>query len=164
VKLTVAFPDAFVDCVVGVNDPPAPLTANVTDLTALTELLCESASCALTEIPELPAATVVGPTDVTRYCVGEPATEVMFAVPVNPPVVALIVLVVTVLFVVNVTVASPLAFVLVGLVENEPASPAVVLHVTEFVALTALLCESTNCAVTVIAAPATGPVDDGVTT
>ena len=93
---------------------------------------------------------------VTTYFAAGPATVVTVVVPVILPVVAVIVCdVPAVVLVVNVTLATPLAFVVVDDELNEP--PLVLLHVAVCPgSAIALPPASTSCAEIVTAEPAAG--------
>ena len=139
VKEIVATPLAFVVLVGVAKEPPLELLHVTTMPACKTELLLASESCAVmvTDVP----ATGLLPLDVTRYFEADPTTAVIFPlVPVTalPSVPVTVYTIPAGAFVVNVTVAAPLPFVvLVGL---EKFPPLVLVQLTTRPAvLTALL-------------------------
>lgn len=155
VKLTVAMPLALVVDVAALKLPPPVLDHVTTCPLVATALSFASASWAVM-VTVLPA-TGLALDDVTKYFAAAPAIVVNTAVvPVTPPVAPVTVCAVPdAVFVVKVTVATPLAFVVVVGAEKLP--PPVLDHVTTFPAVvTALLFASASCAVIVTVPPATG--------
>ena len=159
VNTVLAMPLASVVDVAVANDPPAPVLLHVTTWPALlTGVPVASVSCAVT-VTGAPAATDDALVVTTYFDAGFPPLEIVVIgadVPVMDPVVAVTTCTVaTVVDVVKLTVATPLAFVLLVALANEP--PFVADHVTVCPAVvTTLLFASANCADIVTAVPATG--------
>jgi hypothetical protein len=156
VKSTVAIPLPLVALVADANEPPVPVLPHVTMAPDVaTALPFASASCA--EIVTTVPATGLDALGVTTYFVGGPATvitpllEPLRAAPstavkeyVTPAVVP----------VVNVTVATPLAFVVLVAEAKEPPAPVLDQVTTCPERFSGAPFASTTCAVTVIGAPA----------
>ena len=159
VSVSVATPDAFVAELARASVPLVAVQFTVWPEVA-TALPLTSRNCAVTTTFD-PATGLLAA--VTAYCVGTSGPGVMtLLVPVNDPVVAVTVCCVAVGFVVNVTVAMPLEFVVDVAEPNEP--PPLLDHVTTCPAVnTALLLPSDSCALIVTAWPATGVVLFAVT-
>ena len=166
VNTMLAVPLASVVDVAVANDPPAPVLLHVTTCPGpLTAVPVASVSCAVT-VTGPPAATDDALAVTTYFDAGPPPLAIVVIgalAPVTAPVVAVTTCAVaTVVDVVKLTVATPLAFVLLVALANEP--PFVLDQVTVCPAVPiGLLFASANCADTVTAVPATGDELLGVT-
>jgi hypothetical protein len=128
---TVAIPFASVEDVGDANEPPAPVLLHVTVMPdVVTGLPLASVSCAVT-VTGAPAATLEALV-VTMYFAAPPTggpDVITGEVPVTPPVVAVTVCCAPgVALAVKITVATPLEFVVLVPVANEP--PPLLVHVT----------------------------------